>query len=129
MQLIEIITLALGGLNVVQLVLLVRTMKSHVKKENALAEKEQAFAEQEKANSVEKSQSIYDKLTEIMNRELGKMDAKIQLQDKTIVEQATELQLVKSENYQFQQRVDHLQKKVENYETSCANCINNKIPA
>ena len=116
----EILTMALGGLNVVQLVLLFRTMKSHVRKE-------QALAEQEKANSVEKSQTIYDRLTEIMNRELGKMDSKIQMQDKTIFEQATELKLVKEENFQFQKRVDHLQRKVEQYETSCAKCVNNKI--
>lgn len=129
MQIIEIITLALGGLNVVQLILLIKTMKSHVKKENALAQKEEALAEQEKANSVEKSQTIYNQLTEIMNRELGKMDAKIQMQGKTIDAYETKNKLAEQEIFQFQKRVDELQKKVEMYKTNCAQCAHNKISA
>lgn len=99
MQLIEIITSVLGGLNIVQFLVIIRTMNFQVKKEKALAEKE-------KANSVEASQHIFDLMTERVRKELEEVYKKMGQQDQEIL---------------------MMRKLLNGYKNQCKHCTNNKI--
>lgn len=102
----EILVALFGGLNIVQLVISFRTMKSQVRKDEYLAEKEKFLTEKEKANSVEASQHIFDLMTERVKKELEEVYAKIGQQDETI---------------------KLLHKIVNQYKTNCAQCAHNKL--
>jgi hypothetical protein len=78
-------------------ILLFRSWRSQERKDASLAR-------QEEATSVSKTQEIYDKLTEVLNRELDKMH-------KQIADQKTEIEML------------HL--TVQGYKEKCSICANN----
>lgn len=106
MQFTEILLALFGGLNIVQLIMAVRTFKSQIKKDQYLTEREKALTEKEKANSVEASQSIYDMMTERVKKELAEVYLRIQQQD---------------------QEIGMLREVVEGYKNKCAQCNHNKL--
>lgn len=99
MQLIEIIAPFLGGLNIVQFFIIIRTMNSEVNIKKALAEKE-------KANSVEASQHIFDIMTDRVKKELEEVYLKLGQQDQEML---------------------MMKKLLDGYKNQCAHCANNKI--
>lgn len=99
-----------GGTSAIQFYLSWKTRSSNVKKEESLAIIEQA-------NSISKAGDIYSYLTSITEKELEKMNKKIDAQDivierqnKTIGEQQEEIKM--------------LHEIVSDYKIKCDNCPN-----
>lgn len=102
MDFITLLPIVLGGMNVVQMVILITTIRSQRRKEKALAA-------QEEANSVEKTQDIYNRLTERMMTELETRDSKIEV--------------LMRRNEELETRTYDLRKELGNYQLNCKGCL------
>ncbi len=104
MDIQDVITLVLGVGNFGQTFIIFRGWKSQERKDKALANLEEG-------NSVVKTQEIYDKLTDVLNREVDKMNYKLKQQDILLDTQSSQIQT--------------LVKQVDDYRTKCSKCSNN----
>ena len=106
MEIQDTITLVLGLLSITQQIVIFRGWKSAERKEKALANLEEG-------NSVVKTQEIYDKLTDVVNREIDKMNDKLKQQDI----------LLDTQNG----TIKNLVKQVEDYKKKCSQCSHNNV--
>lgn len=98
MQLTEILNYFFGSTTIVSIYIAFKSRKSEIKKAEA--------------NALETIQTVYNKFV---------ADTEIKFDS-----MRTEIKIVKEENFQFQKRVDTLQKEVEKYQKKCIHCSNNK---
>lgn len=96
---LPIITAFLGGLNIVQLVIMWKSRKSEVKKNEA--------------GALDSIDSIYDKMSARVDKELIKYEKIIEKQDGKIQSQ--------------DEKIQSLHKDLREYITQCEICPNNKI--
>ena len=106
MEIQDVITLVLGLGNFGQTFIIFRGWKSQERKDKALANLEEG-------NSVMKTQEIYDKLTDVVNREIDKMNDKLKQQDI----------LLDTQNG----TIKNLVKQVEDYKKKCSQCSHNNV--
>ena len=119
MEIQDVITLILGLGNFGQTFIIFRGWKSQERKDKASANVEEG-------NSVEKTQAIYDKLTEVLNRELDKMNDKLKQQDILL---DTQNDTIKGQNKRIEgqnQTIASLEKVVNDYKSKCSECSHNK---
>lgn len=112
------LAMLLGGLNVIQLLTYILTIRSQLKKERA-------GAKIEEANSVEKSQAIYDKLTERLNKELETLYGKLDKNETTMEKQNITIATLNLTVGQQKTEIEMLHKLVKGYQEKCINCSNN----
>lgn len=96
---LPIVTAVLGGLNIVQLLIMWKSRKSEVKKNEA--------------GALDSIDSIYDKMSARVDKELIKYEKIIEKQDKRILMQ--------------DEKIQHLDKNLKEYILQCEICPNNKI--
>lgn len=120
MDIFQTMAMVFGGLNVIQIFVLLFTLKSQVRKEKATANQEEFKAETERAGSLEQTGEIYDRLTARVNQALAEMEQK-EIQNKIIIQNQN--QRIKEQDEKIMEVMETLDK----YKKQCEHCSNNKM--